>query len=112
MKHRLVPGGTRPVHAVCGARHSARSLSKEDGDRTRPARPDPMSDILSDMKTVTLRALRRDASLLEAAGAGEEIVVTRFGKPDRACSAAAFASWCGDAFAPAGARFSGPDSRL
>ncbi len=40
-----------------------------------------MSDILSDMKTITLRALRRDASLLDAAGEGEEIVVTRFGKP-------------------------------
>jgi prevent-host-death family protein len=36
---------------------------------------------MSDMKTVTLRALRRDASLLDAAGEGEEIVVTRFGKP-------------------------------
>jgi prevent-host-death family protein len=36
---------------------------------------------MSDMKTVTLRALRRDASLLDAAAAGEEIVVTRFGKP-------------------------------
>jgi prevent-host-death family protein len=33
------------------------------------------------MKTVTLRALRRDASLLDAAAAGEDIVVTRFGKP-------------------------------
>jgi antitoxin (DNA-binding transcriptional repressor) of toxin-antitoxin stability system len=40
-----------------------------------------MSDKLSDMKTVTLRALRRDASLLDAAADGEELVVTRFGKP-------------------------------
>ena len=40
-----------------------------------------MSDIMSDMKTITLRALRRDASLLDAAADGEEIVVTRFGKP-------------------------------
>lgn len=33
------------------------------------------------MKTVTLRALRRDGELLDAAAAGEEILVTRFGKP-------------------------------
>ena len=40
-----------------------------------------MSDTMSDMKTITLRALRRDASLLDAVADGEEIVVTRFGKP-------------------------------
>lgn len=33
------------------------------------------------MKRVTLRALRRDASLLDTAAQGEDIVVTRFGKP-------------------------------
>ena len=40
-----------------------------------------MSDILSDMKTVTLRSLRRHAALLDSAAEGEEILVTRFGKP-------------------------------
>ena len=33
------------------------------------------------MKTVTLQSLRRDASLLDEAAAGREIIVTRFGKP-------------------------------
>jgi antitoxin (DNA-binding transcriptional repressor) of toxin-antitoxin stability system len=33
------------------------------------------------MKTVTLRALRRDSTLLESVAGGEEILVTRFGKP-------------------------------
>ena len=33
------------------------------------------------MKTVTLRSLRRDAGLLDSAADGEEILVTRFGKP-------------------------------
>ena len=36
---------------------------------------------MSDMKTVTLRALRRDAAVLDAAAAGEDIVVTRRGRP-------------------------------
>jgi prevent-host-death family protein len=33
------------------------------------------------MKKVTLRAVRRDARLLDAAASGEEILVTRFGRP-------------------------------
>ena len=33
------------------------------------------------MKTITLRALRRDASLLDSAAEGQEVLVTRFGKP-------------------------------
>jgi prevent-host-death family protein len=36
---------------------------------------------MSDMKTVTLRSLRRDAALLDSAAEGEEILVTRFGRP-------------------------------
>ena len=38
-------------------------------------------DIMSDMKTVTLRRLRREANLLDSAAGGEEIMVTRFGRP-------------------------------
>ncbi len=40
-----------------------------------------MCDKLSDMKTITLRSLRRDAGLLNHAASGEELLVTRFGKP-------------------------------
>lgn len=40
-----------------------------------------MSDMMSDMKTVTLRSLRRHAALIDSAAEGEEILVTRFGKP-------------------------------
>ena len=40
-----------------------------------------LSDKLYDMKTVTLRSLRRKAGLLDSAAAGEEILVTRFGRP-------------------------------
>jgi prevent-host-death family protein len=36
---------------------------------------------MSDMKTVTLRRLRREAALLDSAADGEEIMVTRFGRP-------------------------------
>ena len=36
---------------------------------------------MADMKTVTLGSLRRDAALLDRAADGEEILVTRFGKP-------------------------------
>jgi prevent-host-death family protein len=50
-------------------------------DHARACPAGLLSDILSDMKTVTLRALRRDASLLDAAAEGEDIIVTRFGKP-------------------------------
>ena len=40
-----------------------------------------LSDKMSDMKTVTLRTLRRESDILEIAASGEEILVTRFGKP-------------------------------
>lgn len=33
------------------------------------------------MKTVTLGSLRRGTNLLDSAAAGEELLVTRFGKP-------------------------------
>jgi prevent-host-death family protein len=36
---------------------------------------------MADMKTVTLRSLRRDSSVLDRAASGQEIVVTRRGKP-------------------------------
>ena len=40
-----------------------------------------MSDIMADMKTVTLRSVRRDSAVLDRAASGEEIIVTRRGKP-------------------------------
>lgn len=40
-----------------------------------------LSVILSDMKTVTLRSLMRDGSLLDVAASGEDLLVTRFGRP-------------------------------
>jgi len=40
-----------------------------------------MSDIMADMKTVTLRALRRDSAVLDRVAGGQEIIVTRRGKP-------------------------------
>ena len=33
------------------------------------------------MKTITLQSLRRNAGLLDFAASGEELLVTRFGKP-------------------------------
>ena len=36
---------------------------------------------MSDMKAIKLRTLLRDSSVMERAAAGEEILVTRFGKP-------------------------------
>jgi antitoxin (DNA-binding transcriptional repressor) of toxin-antitoxin stability system len=36
---------------------------------------------MADMKTVTIRSLLRDSALLDRAAEGEEILVTRFGKP-------------------------------
>jgi prevent-host-death family protein len=36
---------------------------------------------MSDMKTVSLSQLRRDGGLLESAAAGDEVMVTRFGRP-------------------------------
>jgi antitoxin (DNA-binding transcriptional repressor) of toxin-antitoxin stability system len=47
-----------------------------------------LSDMMSDMRTVTLRDFRRNAALLDAAARGEDIVVTRFGKPYVRISAA------------------------
>lgn len=53
-------------------------MSRVDVERLRF---ELVSDTLSDMKTVTVRALRRNASVLDAAAEGEDIIVTRFGKP-------------------------------
>jgi prevent-host-death family protein len=36
---------------------------------------------MSDMKTIKLRTLLRESNIMERAAAGEEILVTRFGKP-------------------------------
>ena len=60
-----------------------------DGDRNSVSVPlsligcdeKRLSDIMTDMKTVTLRSLRRDSALLDRAAGGEEILVTRFGRP-------------------------------
>jgi len=43
-------------------------------------KPD-LFETLSAMKTVTLRSLRRDTGRLDSAVGGEDILVTRFGKP-------------------------------
>ena len=36
---------------------------------------------MADMKIVTLRSLRRDSAVLDRAASGQEIIVTRRGKP-------------------------------
>ena len=56
------------------------AVLRKKGVRPRLAKPE-IYDILSDMKTVTLRRLRREADLLDWAAGGEEIIVTRFGRP-------------------------------
>ena len=61
--------------AVRGGRNYAGELLAPHCRKTH------LSDIMTDMKTVTLRSLRRDSALLDRAAGGEEILVTRFGKP-------------------------------
>lgn len=36
---------------------------------------------MTDMRTITLRSLLRNSALLERAASGEQLLVTRFGKP-------------------------------
>ena len=43
--------------------------------------PPRLSDKLYAMKTVSLRTLRRESTILDEAAQGEDVLVTRFGKP-------------------------------
>jgi len=71
-----------PLSVTEVARNFSAVLDAVERDQSGNAcRGDVMSDIMADMKTVTLRSLRRDAAVLDEAAQGQEIVVTRRGKP-------------------------------
>ncbi|TMB48497.1 MAG: type II toxin-antitoxin system Phd/YefM family antitoxin [Deltaproteobacteria bacterium] len=70
----------RPISRRRPATPPGDALSPKESARGHLPRP-RVSDTLSAMKTVTLRALRRDARVLDVAASGQEILVTRFGKP-------------------------------
>ena len=74
-----VPEPLADVGAVRTGEREAGNTRRDQWGSTSPTAT--MSDIVSDMKTVTLRSLRRQTALLEAAADGEEILVTRFGTP-------------------------------